>query len=137
MDLREAVAPTYPGAAPSTGICRKSPGGLESGCGPFVQGLHLSAFFTRCREGLSSSCSSQHQYSSTPLGRLLRWLERPRNRWVIRMWFQACSRNPMDIDRDHQPWVSPSELMKLKEQQEGVSVLGVTIHRYTPVEPLQ
>ena len=37
----------------------------------------------------------------------------------------------MDIDRDHQPWVSPSELMKLKEQQEGVSVLGVTIHRYT------
>ena len=53
------------------------------------------------------------------------------------MWFQACSRNPMDIDRDHQPWVSPSELMKLKEQQEGVSVLGVTIHRYTPAEPLQ
>ncbi len=43
----------------------------------------------------------------------------------------------MDIDRDHQHWVSPSELMKLKEQQEGVSVLGVTIHRYTPVEPLQ
>ena len=59
-----------------------------------------------------------------PIGKLLRWLERPRNRWVIHIWFPAYSRNPMGIDRDPLLLVSLSEPMELRETPGEVEVRG-------------